>query len=90
MWGDDWGMSEYPLVRGHEISGRIVKKGDGVTHLQLGQKVGFGWYSKSCQKCGQCFSGSQNLCAENESTILGLIRSFFLPGAATMHRKDGL
>jgi len=71
MWANDWGMSEYPFVPGHEISGRVAEKGEKVTHLEVGQKVGLGWYSKSCQKCEQCLSGNQNLCANNESTIVG-------------------
>ena len=71
MWSNDWGISQYPFVPGHEVSGRISEKGENVTHLEVGQKVGLGWYSKSCRKCEQCLGGNQNLCANNESTIVG-------------------
>lgn len=76
MWGNDWHMSQYPLVPGHEISGRIAAKGGAVTHLDVGQKVGLGWYSASCGTCQQCLSGNHNLCPANESTIAGRYGGF--------------
>lgn len=71
MWSNDWGMTDYPIVPGHEVAGRVIGKGDLVTHLEVGQRVGLGWYSQSCQKCEQCLSGNQNLCPNNEQTIVG-------------------
>ncbi|MDF1858952.1 MAG: NAD(P)-dependent alcohol dehydrogenase [Verrucomicrobiales bacterium] len=71
MWSNDWGMTDYPIVPGHEVAGRVIEKGDLVTHLEVGQRVGLGWYSQSCQKCEQCLSGNQNLCPNNEQTIVG-------------------
>ena len=76
MWTNDWHMSQYPFVPGHEISGRVAAKGDSVKHLELGQKVGLGWYSASCGTCQQCLSGNQNLCASSESTIVGRYGGF--------------
>lgn len=71
MWSNDWGMTSYPIVPGHEVAGRVVEKGDLVTHPEVGQRVGLGWYSQSCQKCEQCLSGNHNLCPNNEQTIVG-------------------
>ncbi len=71
MWNNDWEMSVYPLVPGHEISGRIRAKGEGVIHLEVGQKVGLGWFSRSCGTCEQCINGDFNLCAQGEGTIVG-------------------
>lgn len=71
MWGNDWGMSAYPFVPGHEVAGRVLEKGSDVNHLEVGQKVGLGWYSRSCQKCEQCLGGNQHLCSESEGTIVG-------------------
>lgn len=71
MWGNDWGMSQYPFVPGHEVAGRIVEKGDSVNHLEIGDRVGLGWYSNACQKCDQCLDGKHHLCQSSEQTIVG-------------------
>ncbi|MCG8601145.1 MAG: NAD(P)-dependent alcohol dehydrogenase [Verrucomicrobiales bacterium] len=71
MWSNDWGLSEYPIVPGHEVSGRVVDKGELVDQLEIGQKVGLGWNSNSCQKCKECLSGNHNLCSESQATIVG-------------------
>lgn len=69
MIDNEWGASQYPLVAGHEIIGRIVALGDSTRGLQIGQRVGVGWTAESCQHCDQCISGHQNLCGEAVSTI---------------------
>ena len=71
MWSNEWQMSAYPFVPGHEISGKVAALGEGVKHLSLGQKVGLGWYSRSCGTCEQCQRGDANLCAHGEGTIVG-------------------
>lgn len=70
MLKNDWEMSEYPLVPGHEVTGTVEEVGEGVTHLQKGDKVGLGWHSGACMTCAQCLSGDHNLCAEAEGTIV--------------------
>ena len=59
---DDWQMSGYPLVPGHEIVGTITATGSQVKHLELGQRVGIGWQRSSCMKCEWCIRGDENLC----------------------------
>ncbi len=71
MLKNDWMMTIYPFVPGHEIAGTIAALGDSVTHLAVGQKVGLGWFARSCGHCEQCLSGNQNLCAAGEGTIVG-------------------
>ncbi len=71
MINNEWGDSEYPLVPGHEIVGRIACLGADVTHLEVGDSVGLGWFSGSCRICHQCLSGNHNLCASAEQTIVG-------------------
>ena len=39
--------------------------------LKIGQKVGVGWSASSCLSCPQCVSGSHNLCATTQGTIVG-------------------
>lgn len=71
MIDNDWGMSRYPLVAGHEIVGRVAQVGNGVSHLKPGQVVGIGWHSGYCNHCESCQRGDQNLCASAQPTIAG-------------------
>ena len=71
MLDNEWGMSAYPLVAGHEVVGRIAAVGADVHHLQPGQVVGLGWHSGYCQVCASCGSGDQNLCTAAQGTIVG-------------------
>lgn len=68
---NDWGISRYPFVPGHEAVGKIVRMGAQVRGLQLGQRVGIGWYKGSCMHCASCMSGSQQLCGTAQPTIIG-------------------
>ncbi len=71
MLENEWGITQYPFVPGHEIVGTINSVGDAVTTLKVGQRVGLGWYSSSCMHCEWCISGEQNLCLTAEGTIVG-------------------
>jgi uncharacterized zinc-type alcohol dehydrogenase-like protein len=68
---NDWGMSQYPVVPGHEAVGRVVAVGEQVKGLKAGQQVGVGWNSGSCMHCHQCMGGNNNLCPEAQPTIVG-------------------
>lgn len=70
MIDNEWGMTQYPLVPGHEVIGTIGAVGSLVTHLSLGQRVGLGWQSGYCMTCETCMSGDHNLCPSAESTIV--------------------
>lgn len=76
MLDNEWGISQYPLVPGHEVVGTITACGEQVKDLQVGQRVGLGWYSHSCGICQQCMSGDHNLCPTVESTIVGRFGGF--------------
>ena len=71
MLDNDWGMTAYPFVPGHEAIGKVVALGDHTKRLKIGDRVGLGWFSSSCGACGECLSGNQNLCLSAEGTILG-------------------
>ncbi|MFZ0241558.1 MAG: NAD(P)-dependent alcohol dehydrogenase [Desulfobacterales bacterium] len=71
MIDNEWEITEYPIVAGHEITGTIRAVGDGVKHLTAGRKVGLGWFASSCMSCQQCLSGNHNLCADAVGTIVG-------------------
>jgi len=71
MWDNEWGITQYPFVPGHEVVGTIAEVGSDVKTLKVGQRVGLGWYSHSCTHCEWCMSGNQNLCLTAEGTIVG-------------------
>lgn len=80
---NDWGMSTYPLVPGHEIVGIVKAVGSEVAHLRKGMRVGVGWQRNSCQQCEFCQTGQENLCAKMGATCLGNYGGF-----ATAIRTD--
>lgn len=71
MIDNAWGMSQYPLVPGHEVIGSVQAKGDHVEHLELGDVVGLGWHASYCMTCVYCMSGKHNLCPLAQGTIIG-------------------
>lgn len=71
MRDNEWQMTVYPFVPGHEAVGKIVAIGDQVKNLKIGDQVGLGWFSESDMTCPQCLSGNQNLCQKAEQTIVG-------------------
>ena len=71
MINNDWRVSQYPLVPGHEVIGEVVAVGDAVTHLTVGQNVRVGWTSHSCLHCSPCLSGQQQRCKTRMTTIAG-------------------
>jgi uncharacterized zinc-type alcohol dehydrogenase-like protein len=68
---DDWGVSRYPLVPGHEIIGEVTYLGSAVTHLKVGQRVGVGWQRSACGECEYCRCGEDNLCESSQATCVG-------------------
>ncbi len=68
---NDWMMSNYPFIPGHEVAGTVVRKGTAVSHLQTGDRVGLGWQSASCHTCEQCETGHENLCSSSQGTCVG-------------------
>ncbi|MFD0860891.1 NAD(P)-dependent alcohol dehydrogenase [Sungkyunkwania multivorans] len=71
MRDNDWGMTQYPFVPGHEIVGEVIAVGSEVKNLKEGDLVGLGWNSASCMHCIQCMDGSHHLCPSVQGTIVG-------------------
>ncbi|WP_346837000.1 NAD(P)-dependent alcohol dehydrogenase [Microbulbifer sp. SAOS-129_SWC] len=61
---NDWGRSNYPLVPGHEIVGRVIDVGSDVAHYKVGDTVAVGCMVDSCQHCDQCHHGEEQMCRE--------------------------
>ena len=70
MLDNEWGMSQFPFVPGHEAVGRIVALGEQAKDLNIGQRVGVGWTAYSCLSCHECLSGNHHLCARGQGTIV--------------------
>lgn len=62
MRDNDWGISNYPLVLGHEGVGIVTKLGSSVKNLELGDRVGITWIRDSCHGCDPCLAGRENIC----------------------------
>lgn len=69
MRDDDWGISAFPFVPGHEVVGVVAQLGDSVKGLKVGERVGVSWIADSCRTCPACIRGDENLC-ENGYTGL--------------------
>jgi uncharacterized zinc-type alcohol dehydrogenase-like protein len=68
---NDWRTSRYPLIPGHEVVGTVAAKGDLVSHLEVGDRVGVGWQCGSCHTCEWCERGDENLCSSTTETCVG-------------------
>jgi len=68
---NDWGISRYPAILGHEVVGHVTAVGPNAKGLKVGQRVGVGWFSGSDMNCRQCMSGNHHLCPQAQATIIG-------------------
>jgi uncharacterized zinc-type alcohol dehydrogenase-like protein len=68
---NDWGLSKYPFIPGHEIVGTITAVGARVKGRQAGERVGIGWQADSCGICEWCRQGEEHLCAQSQPTCVG-------------------
>jgi len=71
MLDNEWRNASYPFVPGHEGVGRITALGPAAKGLKVGDRVGLGWYSRTCGHCRECVAGRQNHCLNAEQTIVG-------------------
>jgi 2-desacetyl-2-hydroxyethyl bacteriochlorophyllide A dehydrogenase len=63
-----------PLVMGHEFVGDIVKVGEQVTRIKVGERA-VAEHVVGCGKCSYCLQGKRNLC--KNPTVIGIHK----PGA---------
>jgi uncharacterized zinc-type alcohol dehydrogenase-like protein len=71
MLANEWHMTQYPFVPGHEAIGKITQVGSDAKLVKVGQTVGLGWNSGSCLHCRSCLNGDHNMCYSLQQTIIG-------------------
>ena len=77
---NDWGMSVYPMVPGHEIVGRVVALGKDVKKFKVGDIAAIGCIVDSCRRCEPCTHDQEHMCAEHPTpTYAGFERGRGLP-----------
>ncbi|MFG6177688.1 NAD(P)-dependent alcohol dehydrogenase [Halomonas sp. THAF12] len=76
---NDWGATEYPIVPGHEIVGRVTAVGSDVSQFRIGDVVGVGCMVDSCRHCHPCEDGHEQYCLNG-----------FTPTYGAPDRQDGV
>ncbi|NRA23414.1 MAG: NAD(P)-dependent alcohol dehydrogenase [Oleispira sp.] len=71
MLNNEWGITQYPFVPGHEVVGKISAIGKHVNKFKVGDRVGLGWHSSYCNDCNTCLEGDHNLCSSAQGTLIG-------------------
>lgn len=56
------GDGRWPMVLGHEGAGIVEAFGEGITHVGVGDPVGFS-FVPSCRECQSCLAGRFNMCS---------------------------
>lgn len=51
-----------PLIPGHQVVGRVVAVGEGVSDWRVGDRAGAVWLAWACGGCTYCHSDRENLC----------------------------
>lgn len=75
-----------PAVLGHEVSGVVVDVGDGVDHVETGDRV-VASFIMPCGSCRHCEAGMEEICEVffDSNRVNGKL----LDGTTRMHRQDG-
>jgi alcohol dehydrogenase (NADP+) len=67
MARNDWGLTRYPIVPGHEIVGRVIGLGSEVTRYKVGDAIAVGCLVDSCLQCDQCRKDEEQLCRKGNT-----------------------
>ena len=60
---NEWGMTMYPVVPGHEIVGRVTGVGSHVKKFKAGDIAAIGCLVDSCRECDNCKEGLEQYCS---------------------------
>ncbi len=64
---NEWSSSNYPMVPGHEIVGRVKQIGSKVNKFKVGDLIGVGCMVDSCRACECCHEGVEQFCEKGAS-----------------------
>jgi propanol-preferring alcohol dehydrogenase len=67
-WPDVAKRMTLPAILGHEVVGRVVEIGAGVTGIKAGDRAGVGWLYSTCGACEFCRDGHENICRDRQVT----------------------
>jgi uncharacterized zinc-type alcohol dehydrogenase-like protein len=59
---NEWAVSRYPCIPGHEIVGRVQAVGGAVTKFKVGDIAGVGTMIDSCRTCENCLADREQNC----------------------------
>lgn len=59
---NEWGISIFPIVPGHEIVGKVTAVGKHVKKFKVGDLAGIGCLVDSCRECDNCKEGLEQFC----------------------------
>ncbi len=71
MARNDWGVSQFPVVPGHEIVGRVKAVGSAVSKFKVGDLVGVGCLVDSCRTCNPCQHDLEQYCEQGSTQTYG-------------------
>src|SRR5262245_45019593 len=75
----DLPLRRTPTIPGHQVVGRVLQAGPGVTSVAVGDRVGVAWLHRADGRCRFCTSGRENLCPFAEFT------GWTVPGGFATH-----
>jgi uncharacterized zinc-type alcohol dehydrogenase-like protein len=66
---NEWGFTQFPVVPGHEILGRVTAVGKKVTKFKVGDLAAVGCMVDSCRTCNHCKQGLEQFCTAEGGPI---------------------
>jgi alcohol dehydrogenase (NADP+) len=89
---NEWGNTVYPCMPGHEVVGRVTRRGPGASRYEVGDLVGVGCMIDSCGACGPCQHGDENYCEGPNSWLATyngpMVPKAKAPGGANIYGRD--
>jgi D-arabinose 1-dehydrogenase-like Zn-dependent alcohol dehydrogenase len=87
---NDWSDSNFPLVPGHEIIGKVEAIGDKVTQFNIGDAVAIGNMTDSCRICANCQKSAEQYCLNDGPTwVYNSNERITAEGGRTLRPEDG-
>jgi alcohol dehydrogenase (NADP+) len=68
---NEWGMTVFPVVPGHEIVGVVTAVGTHVKKFKVGDLAGIGCLVDSCRECDNCKEGLEQYCSNGMVSTYG-------------------